>query len=154
MTLLPFIITAAIGYLLLDLLTRKTKPLNFALKLFLGTGLGLGLSSHLTFYSYLFFNHLEPKIIIITHFIILATLIILRAGGAKGVPFSHGANGEYEKGPQRQDPPHSYKKYVTHVVVSLLTILITTAVLIQSQLYPKGGWDAWQVWNFKAKFPE
>lgn len=154
MIFLPFIISGLTGYLLLDLVTRKAEPMNFALKLILGIGLGLGLSSHLTFYSFLFLNHLAPKWIIAVHLIFLGVLIILRTfrtGDAKAGPLPT-ATCEDGRVPQRQDPSQNIKKQITLIVVSIFTLIVVALVIVQARVYPYGGWDAWQVWNFKAKF--
>ena len=151
MIFLPFIISGAIGYLLLGLLTKKTAPLNFALKVTLGIGLGLGLSSHLTFYSFLFFNKLEPQIIIAAHIILLISLIALRMGDPKAGPLPPAAC-EAGRVPQGQDPSLFFRKYLIPIVISIFAVLIIVLVIIQARFYPYGGWDAWQVWNFKAKF--
>lgn len=148
MIILPYIISSVIGYLLLSLLTRKAEPLNFALKLTLGIGLGLGLSSHLTFYSFLFFNKLEPQIIIAAHIILL---IILCGGSCRygTLPLSQLKSGFAGRGLPFASPAQSLIKYTALIVV---VIIVTAFVIIQARFYPYGGWDAWQVWNFKAKF--
>ncbi len=160
MIFLPFLISTAIGFLILEFMFKDEIKFTILLKVFLGSGLGLGLSSYLTFFSFLIFDRLEAKIIIIAHIIILFALAILRTGGAKGV-FSNRPQpkrGRVEV-PQRQresrtagDPSLILRKYAIPIVVSTLLIFIAVLVIQQGRFYPYGGWDAWQVWNFKAKF--
>ncbi|MCB9756830.1 MAG: hypothetical protein H6753_00220 [Candidatus Omnitrophica bacterium] len=136
MIVAPFLISSTIGILLINLLFKNEKSPNVYLKTILGIGLGLGISSQLTFYSFLFFNRLIPNAIMAAHGIILSVLLIQQWFISRTTPFTFSL------------PKFSWKNSS-----SILLILIVLIFLIKQGLfYPDGGWDAWQVWNFKAKF--
>lgn len=132
----PFLISSAIGILLINLLLKNEKSFNLYLRTILGIGLGLGISSQLTFYSFLFFNRLIPSFIMSAHGIILSVLLIQQWFIYRTAPFSFSL------------PKVNWKN--SGIILFVLIILIF--VIKQGLFYPDGGWDAWQVWNFKAKF--
>ncbi len=136
MILLPFLISSAIGILWINFLFKKDTPPNLFLTSALGIGLGLGLSSHLTFASFLFFNRLLPEFIISAHLVILVALMIERFVFRKNKSL-------------RVDLP---KMTWQNISLASLILVILFLVVKQGLFYPYGGWDAWQVWNFKAKF--
>lgn len=136
MITIPFLISSAIGILLINLLLKNEKSLNVYLRTILGIGLGLGISSQLTFYSFLFFNRLIPNVIIAAHGIILSVLLIQQWLIYRTTPLTFSL------------PKISWKN--SGIILFVLIILIF--VMKQGLFYPDGGWDAWQVWNFKAKF--
>ncbi|MCB9772434.1 MAG: hypothetical protein H6754_07790 [Candidatus Omnitrophica bacterium] len=136
MIFLPFFISFTIGFLIVSLFLKKETQPNLYLKIILGAGLGLGLSSYMTFGSFLFLNRLEPQIIINIHLLLLCALLFNRAflWGNNSVKFT--------------PPKWSWQKSA----LLILGIIILACVFKQALFYPHGGWDAWQVWNFKAKF--
>ncbi len=136
MIAVPFLISSTIGFLLITLLLKNTQSLNFYLKSILGIGLGLGISSQITFYSFLFFNKLLPSAIISAHAILLTALIIAQffVGQEPKIEFS------------------LPKVTWLNSAILIFTAMILSLVIKQGLFYPDGGWDAWQVWNFKAKF--
>lgn len=136
MNLLPFLISSAIGILWINFLFKKNPPPNLFLTSALGIGLGLGLSSHLTFSSFLFFNRLVPQFVISVHLVILIALMIERFVFRKNEPVSLGL------------PKLTWQ----NMGLAVLILLVLFLVVKQGLFYPYGGWDAWQVWNFKAKF--
>ncbi len=136
MILLPFLISSAIGILWINFLFKKNPPPNLFLTSALGIGLGLGLSSHLTFSSFLFFNRLVPEFVISVHLVILISLMIERFVFRKNEPVSFSL-------PKPTWP---------NISLAALILAIVFLVVKQGLFYPYGGWDAWQVWNFKAKF--
>ena len=69
---LPYLISFLNGYLLISLLFGKDRDIDLRLHFFLGGGLGLALSGHLTFYNFIFFNQLNIPFIITINFLALA----------------------------------------------------------------------------------
>ena len=136
MIFLPFLISFAIGFLLLNLILKKENQPNLYLRMILGAGLGIGLSSYMTFGSFLFLNRLEPQIIINIHLLLLCALLFNRI-------FFWGNNSF-----KFTTPKWSWQKST----LLILGVVILICVFKQALFYPYGGWDAWQVWNFKAKF--
>jgi hypothetical protein len=136
MNLLPFLISSAIGILWINFLFKKDPPPNLFLTSTLGIGLGLGLSSHLTFSSFLFFNRLMPQFVISVHLVILIALMIQRFIYRKNDAVSLSL------------PKPTWQ----NISLSVLILIVLFLVIKQGLFYPYGGWDAWQVWNFKAKF--
>lgn len=133
---LPFLISSAIGILWINFLFKKDPAPNIFLTSALGIGLGLGLSSHLTFSSFLFFNRLVPEFVISVHLVILISLMIERFVFRKNEAVSLGL------------PKMTWQ----NMGLAVLILLVLFLVVKQGLFYPYGGWDAWQVWNFKAKF--
>lgn len=129
-----YIISFLIGGLLLRALTRKeqTDPL---LTFVLACGLGLGTSSHLTFYSYVLFDSLNKIFVLGVHFALLAALIFCN----RPWPRVSRPSSVFYNNP---------RVWSAVVLFSLLCI----PLWIQANYYPFGGWDAWSCWNLKAKF--
>lgn len=135
-TFLPFLISFAIGFLIVELLLKNSKT-SSGWKLLLGCGLGLGISSHLAFYGFLIYDKLCPELTINSHLLLLAGLL--------GYIFYTQRN----KKPALSGP--ASLPWQTGII--LLSFLAALALVVKMAfVYPKGGWDAWQVWNFKAKF--
>ena len=74
---LPFIISFLIGYLLLGIMLPKEKKLPTSLQLFLAGGLGLGISAHITFYSFVIFDRLNTPFVIAINVFALLYLLTL-----------------------------------------------------------------------------
>ena len=136
MIFFPFLLSSAIGILLISFFLKNEKSPNLYLKTILGIGLGLGISSQITFYSFLFLNRLSPIGIITTHWIIFGVLLIQRLFIKRTTPAKLSL------------PKLNWLN--SYIILSILIVLIF--VIQQGLFYPDGGWDAWQVWNFKAKF--
>jgi len=136
MIFLPYLLSCMIGILLVHFFLIKEKENSWFLKLVLGCGLGLAVSSHLTFYGFLLYTKLCPELTINSHGLLLIGLL--------GWFFYSLKN----KGFQFILPKLNWKTTVILALYSVGIFLVIKAAYI----YPKGGWDAWQVWNFKAKF--
>jgi hypothetical protein len=133
----PFILSFLVGMGLLNIIFQKRPHISFLTALCLGGGLGLGTSAYLTFLSYLFVWQLHKPLVVALHVILLGLII---AG-------------------------HVYRFRKHHIPVWTLApisrqdifgfgllLLMASTVLVNIYIHPYGGWDAWGVWNFKAKF--
>lgn len=142
MIFLPYIISTLIGLLTLNLILTKETKARFSLILILAFGLGLGISSILTFFSFIAFQIYKPNIII---FMNISTLIIL-------LIFNF---------PKLKNNYHFYIKKIwdalnKNLIDALFWIIWFSLYLIINYLaqkqHPFGEWDAWAIWNLKLKF--
>jgi len=134
-TVLPFLISLASGYLLVGLLTRQNPRRDFGVNLFLGGGLGLGLSALLTFCGFVLFDRYHRIFVIAIHLITLIALVVLK----KMFPA--------EETSETSAPRRQWDIIGLHVGL----LVASLPLWLQYKIYPYGGWDAWQVWNLKAK---
>lgn len=126
-----------IGYILMRRLWPAGYPLDPCLRIFLGGGLGLGISAQITFYTLIIFDQLNKSVVVILHILLLAFLIVPSYFSSKKTRL----NLFFTEKINPQD-------FLLLGIISLVFIPID----IYAQLYPMGGWDAWSVWNLKAKF--
>jgi hypothetical protein len=133
--MITLISSIIIGYLLINIILKDQEGTSLLLKFFLGGGLGLGVSSQILFYQLLFGDKLNRGLVVLIHaaLLIFLTLKIIKI-------YKH----TWAKRFIRFDPK------IFRPMGAL--ILFFVPVWIFAKLYPYGGWDAWQVWNFKAKF--
>ena len=142
-TVIPFFISLLIGYFLSRLILNKSKSTHPFLLLFFSVGLGFGISSVITFFSFLLFNQFNPFVLFFSHLILLSALFI----------FYHCKNNQ-----SVLFLPLDFKK-----ILNLKNILLTLSALpviyllgyltfIFALRCPYGEWDAWAVWNMKARF--
>src|SRR3989338_5501130 len=135
--LFAFGISFVTGYLLVRRVWPAQLPPNPLLQIFLGAGLGLGVSAHLIFYTLIIFDQLKTLPVIGLQ----AFLLILLVADA-----------------YRSSKKNKIKLFFPEKVSSrdwgLLGILGIALIPISlyANFYPMGGWDAWSVWNLKAKF--
>ncbi len=137
--LLPFFLSFCIGYLLIKIILRKEDNIPRTVLFFLAGGLGLGLSSHIHFFTLILFDRFHPQANIFIHgilFLLLLSILSISFFRKEGRPFFFNR------------PLFSMRV----IPVSLLLALGFLPLWIQAHFYPYGGWDAWAVWNFKAKF--
>ncbi len=131
----PFIISFLIGYFLLHLFFTQGKRPSFFIHLFLAGGVGLGLSAHITFLSFLIFNQLNLFFVKSINILLLLSLFIsycINLRKTKTLPFKN----------------FPFKDLIPILILALIAIPLWK----QSFFYAFGGWDAWSTWNFKAKF--
>ncbi len=136
----PFFISCYIGWAIIGLILHKYK-ISSLMHLCLGMGLGLGINGETTFISFLLLKQFNQYFVIIFN---TAIAIIL-------------AGLQLYKRQSKQKQNHieykgilKNKKEIIEFVI-LFTILIPL-LYIQNIHYPYGGWDAWSVWNLKARF--
>ena len=134
MIFIPYLLSCLLGCLLFRMLAGK-ETTNVFLSSILSLGLGLGLSSHLTFYSYVIFDNLNKTFVIAAHLILIAILFFLNRSSFHKPSF----NFSFYKNPR-----------AWLAIAVFITILIP--LWMQARFYPFGGWDAWSCWNLKAKF--
>jgi len=104
----------------------------------LGTGLGIGIASCLYFLSLVLFG---PSPLILAGFgAVVAAIAILRGMSAK----SRGIALEWAAGPAAPG-------YLT-VLLLLAVVFAVTMFVVHSLENPHGEWDAWSIWNLKARF--
>lgn len=138
LVILPFVFSYLLGHLLLALLFRNDRKLDSLTHFFLAGGLGLGMSSIISFYSFLITDLFNKIFVLSVHALLLFSFccILLLQKKKPSSLLNKGA------------PESKIKSLLFFVFLSVLFI----PVWIQSKFYPMGGWDAWSVWNFKAKF--
>lgn len=130
---LPFCISFLLGYLTLRLISNgKEDDLFFNLSL--SGAIGLGLSSFLTFSSFLFFNQYIQIYTILVHLLALTLIAGIISRSKNRLLFTH------------------IKIKTSDYTAILMFILLFIPCWLQANYYPYGGWDAWSVWNVKAKF--
>lgn len=136
MIILPYLISCLTGILLVRIFLMKEKSSNLPLQMILGCGLGLGISSHFAFYGFLLYDHLCPELTINSQLLLLAGLL-----------------GYFLYSRRKNKISFSVKKLSWPELAILAGFMIMFFFVIKAALvFPKGGWDAWQVWNFKARF--
>jgi len=132
---LPYVISFLIGYFLLHLLFRKEEKLYWPIFITLAFGFGLGLSSIITFLSFVIFNQLNPPFLILSHLILLLIL------------FTQHLIYVFKNKTYLIDQQTLFNNLAPIFLLSLISV----PLWYQSHFYAHGGWDAWTVWNLKAK---
>jgi hypothetical protein len=149
---LSFIISFAIGFLVISLFWpfSKSWPSNFLVRLSLAVGIGPGLTSCGVFVWLVVFGSYDRKIII-AELILLA--VLLAALVYRTI-----------KRDSSSEPEHdSYAAFKTASVklrhgwllsVAFYTMFISTALSIVIALFrsPHGVWDAWAIYNLRARW--
>jgi len=135
-TYLPFVISLSSGYLLLSLFFYKEKP-PFLLHIFLGAGLGFGVSAALTFMSFIVFNKLLAPFVIALNLSVLVALACVCL-------FLTLKNFNLQK--------LNNKQFLFDLLQLLALLALSIPLWYQAHFYAYGGWDAWSTWNLKAKF--
>jgi hypothetical protein len=140
LSLLSFSLPVLTGTLIVHLLwVNKNNPFELTLKISLGTGLGLGISSMLYFaYQVLFaagryFLYVELALF----FIILAAMYL-----------------KYKKAGHEPSPRVSMNSLQIAILATagLITILSFISLINYSRQRAHGDWDAWMIYNRSARF--
>jgi len=132
-------ISFLIGFFLIRLILGERTNISFFLHCALSIGLGLGVSAALTFFFLLIYGQFSPAGLIIIN---LLTLFMLTAANFFYIPKNRYLVAS---------DPTKHKIAFTAATVFVWTIAIVL-VSILSQQFPFGGWDAWGLYNTKAKF--
>ncbi|MEW5894229.1 MAG: hypothetical protein AB1650_00480 [Candidatus Omnitrophota bacterium] len=131
MQIIPYLLSLCAGTLIVKKFLKDT-ALPFSLFLGLSLLSGISISIFICFFSFVFFNTFNLLFTLMSHGLIIGLLVpkTLKTSGL---------------------PEKTY--FLSELVPALLILLITgTISFIFAKNHPDGGWDAWQVWNFKAKF--
>ena len=125
------------GLTLLNLLFYKKSGLSFLSMLCLAIGLGLGVSGELTFLSFLYLRQFNPVFVLVIQVGLLLILLSLTW---------------YRR--QKYNYPFWTLPTPTKMDFFYLLFLVILGIPLYLAIYfhPYGGWDAWSVWNLKAKF--
>ncbi|VAW15106.1 hypothetical protein MNBD_BACTEROID05-672 [hydrothermal vent metagenome] len=134
---IPFLISLVIGFNIIQIILPKKEKISFLFHFFLATGLGAGITAFVGFFCLAIFNKVHiPISIVINIIILLATT---------GLAF--------QKTKKEKIQFFDFSKKSLKPLGLLIALLILMfPSWIYANFYPFGGWDAWQVWNFKAKF--
>lgn len=131
-----------IGVILVHVFFPLRKRGAFLLKISLGTGLGLGITSCVLFFSLFIFGPrfvLVPEIVLVV--MALAAWMFMTTKGAPAEMKLSSAGREKFK----------YENILAVVFgISLLSSLVSFAVSVAQE--PHGKWDAWLIWNMHARF--
>jgi hypothetical protein len=141
--LIPALMSFILGLVIIKVALKDRLP-GLLLSIFLSATIGIGASGLLTFTSFFLFNQLIPW------FVILLNLSITTALGfflhRKGQLF--GDTHLIQKELSVCHRNYCHRNYTPLIVLTIITIGMFTF----ASLYPYGGWDAWAIWNVKARF--
>jgi len=134
----PFSMSFFLGYLLINIIFQDDRKPDPFIHFFLSCGLGLGLSSSITFYSFIITNIFNTLLIICIHLLLIFSLLIFYLLFQKIDTY------------KKNKKPSSFT--MKNIFLFILLAICFIPAGMQAKFYPNGGWDAWAVWNFKAKF--
>lgn len=140
--LFSILIPVFIGFLLCQLLWQSKKP-YFSVKICLSVGLGLGISS-CCFFLWLLYLKPEVKSFIMLEAIIIMCLLLMLSLSTRKNP----SIAEYSRNMSGNSvifPPILFVFFVVLVVA----VYIFTCFSLEN---PHGDWDAWGIWNSRARF--
>src|SRR3989338_3737578 len=132
----PFLISLLVGGLTLRLILKRSRHIKGLFFLFLSAGLGLGISSLMTFFSFLVCGGFNRTFILAIHGLLLVVLAILNFV----VKVSEKTFVKFRQ---------SHLSYLTFIL--FLSAAVPVGFTL-AQRHPFGDWDAWALWNMKAKF--
>lgn len=135
-TYTPFLISFFIGYLLIFCLQSDQRRIPLGLQIFLAIGIGLGISSQLTFWNFMLFKKYTASFILTTNLVVLASLVGWATWKVRGRIWCWFAIKDF----------HWWQP------IPYLVLLAGSYPLWKhGHFYVYGGWDAWATWNLKAK---
>jgi hypothetical protein len=137
MTLIPYLMSFVVGFLITSLTLKNDEHGSLLIKLLISQGVGMGASALITFLSFILFDRLIAPVTIFLHIILTAILLF----------YWRPRRGFFREG-LSQFPRPSKMKIILHGLLWLCWL----PLLYESSFYVHGGWDAWSVWNLKAKF--
>ncbi len=132
--ILAYLFSALLGYLSLRCLLRPRGKNDLPLIIFLAPGAGLAITAFILFYSFLFLDRLSLPFAWIAHGLALCGLLA------------------WYFLPQDQKSESGRPPTMWDIFSWAALALLVIPLGLYAQAYPMGGWDAWQVWNLKAKF--
>ncbi len=135
----PYLFSFVIGLYALHGLLKGEQKIQVSLRFFLALGMGFGISANLAFYSFLIMHRFHAGLILGLHIACLLLLWLLLWWKEKRNPIMILQN--FSKG-----------FGVSDLLTLGLSGLAAFWVFTFSKTQPFGGWDAWAVWNLKAKF--
>jgi len=138
MIIFAYLISFSLGWLFIRTILKNEKPLTTSLHIPLAFGTGLGISSLLTFFSFLIINQFNPWFIITINLIVLIILLIFNLKSYGALPTQ----------PKSKDKKHIF----FNISIALFFTLLLPLILFLSRRHLFGEWDAWALWNMKSKF--
>lgn len=137
--ILTHLISWTIGTSALKLILKNTKsPFSLSTLLLLGFGAGYGISSFMTFFSFLMFQSLNASFLFLFHALLMLALLYLTLSIPKSIP-------------EKNSKP-SFKLSWIHGIYGLLILIWLGSLYFIATRHPYGEWDAWAMWNMKTKF--
>lgn len=135
LSLIPSLLSFLIGAAALCLIFENKQKPTPLLYISLSMGLGLGISAYIILLQLLIFSQVYRPLIITEHLLILALLCWQSKSQLRAINIK------------------SYFSITTlKKFLPLIFLLIASIPLcLRASALPHGGWDAWTVWNFKAK---
>lgn len=145
---LSLLIPVAIGlsWVCLFCANRGLRSFDFLLKASLGVGFGLGISSTLYFLELLLGRSSQSITIGVEGVLLLILLGILCYRGYKR------RNHPLAPKPAPDQSLGGILCRILLLVFYLELVLAGLASLVMILKYPHGGWDAWSIWNMRARF--
>ena len=146
-SLLSIILPLVLGFALVCVFWPGTRPVrsSLLLKLSLSVGSGFGLFSIIYFLQLCLFgpskNRLAAEALVLL--IVLAAVLAYRIMRLKGSPSTE---------PQQEPLPKSGFHKAIPIVFFIALVLSALTFIFMSLKRPHGEWDAWAVFNMKARF--
>ena len=144
---LSIVLPLAIGFVLICILWPQSRPTrsDFVLKLSLSVGVGFGLLSCIYFLQLSFFKHSREYLFaeVIAFLILLVAVLAYRIVRHKGSPAT-----------MPQQEPGTKTKLSSAIPIAFFIALPSAMVafIFYALKRPHGDWDAWAVFNMKARF--
>ncbi len=137
--LFAYMLSFAIGFLCIRLILGKETTISLLLHISLSIGLGLAISGIITFFFLLLYGQFSQIGLIMIHLLVLLLLFTLN--------FFYLPQNTYPRPEQNLKYEKAFK-----ITTLIAWIIVITLIGILSQQFPSGGWDAWGLYNMKAKF--
>jgi len=138
--LFVYAISFLIGFLIIRFL-KIAKILSLPLCLALSIGLGLGTCAVILFLFLCFYGQFHQGFVISLNLLLLLVLSIFHIF----YPPKQISEISYA-------PPHLTNPVRFYIIAISLWVIFLSMIAILAQQYPYGGWDAWGLYNMKAKF--
>ncbi len=140
-------ITFAVGYFLIGLIFNKDGMLLLPLKLFLSFPLGFGILSLLLYVWLLVWGRAEQ------HYILMEVGFLIITGGAYFLRGRHRSVYPVLRRISFYLRDNLWTPYILGLaLLSFFFVISGLSFIKYSLLSPSGAWDAWAMWNMKARF--